>query len=212
MRISRGFPQTKEGHFRIDSPLPAKERERFKEIHLWRRSPTLHVVCSLIPEIHFTLAPTRNAISAILNGHRIIVQGPLVKHLEDVERPQAVPLPLLVHPCLLTYLRFHGSDHYVTRQPKGRPKSQNMVTVLISDTMCGSQQLRARMLSVCRSFSNWRPVRAPVAFALPRLLAATLPVTKQPRAASPPKPTRSSRYSRYERSNSIRWKIWQKKI
>ena len=189
LRISRGFPQTKEGHFRIDSPLPAKERERFKEIHLWGRSPTLHVVCSLIPEIHFTLAPTRNAISAILNGHRIIVQGPLVKHLEDVERPQAVasspPSPsLLAHIFALPWVRSlcHKAAQGETKKPKHGG-------VLISNTMCGSQQLRARMLFVCRSFSNWRPVRAPVAFALPRLLAATLPVTKQPRAASPPKPT-----------------------
>ena len=63
-----------------------------------RKDPTLHVVCSLIPEIHFTVDPTRNAISAILNGHRIIVQALLVIPNEDVEglSDHLLPCPSLL--------------------------------------------------------------------------------------------------------------------
>ena len=52
-----------------------------------KEEPTLHVVCSLIPEIHFTVGPTRNAISAILlllnSCHWIILQELLVVLPED---------------------------------------------------------------------------------------------------------------------------------
>ena len=90
---------------------------------------TLHVVCSLIPEIHFTVGPTRNAISAILNGgHRIIVQTfPAIPN-KDVEGFSDHKLSC---PSFLACSHLSPStgvqSHYVTRQPKGRPKSPNMM-------------------------------------------------------------------------------------
>ena len=93
-----------------------------------RKDPTLHVVCSLIPEIHFTVGPTRNAISAILNGHRIIVQALLVIPNEDVEGLSDHKLPC---PSLLDHifqpLQVRSLGHKAA-QGKSKKSQHNVVS------------------------------------------------------------------------------------
>ena len=125
-----------------------------------RKAPTLHVVCSLIPEIHFTVGPTRNAISAILNdGHRIIVQAFLsIPNNEDVE---GLSDHKLACPSLLDHI-FHppqvSSLGHKAAQGKTKKSKHNVVMSRFPRGSAASG--RFLMLLARESFSNWRPVRA----------------------------------------------------
>ena len=98
-----------------------------------KEEPTLHVVCSLIPEIHFTVGPTRNAISAILlllcSCHWIILQELLVVLPEDLQGTsghKSCTTGLVHIRHWLTSFWVNNPATYVTRQPAKRPKCPNM--------------------------------------------------------------------------------------